>query len=49
MIAYDVQIWLGRIAGAIIIFFGFYLLGLVKPDFHQKEHSLKLRVLKAKS
>ncbi|RJQ21164.1 cytochrome C biogenesis protein [Candidatus Woesearchaeota archaeon] len=48
-VAYDVQIWLGRIAGVIIIFFGFYLLGLIKPKFLETEHKLKVKRFKSKS
>ncbi|MFQ5405743.1 MAG: cytochrome c biogenesis CcdA family protein [Candidatus Micrarchaeia archaeon] len=42
-VAYDVQIWLGRIGGAIIIFFGLYLVGLIKIPFLQQEHKLKVK------
>jgi cytochrome c-type biogenesis protein len=41
-IAYDVQTWLSRIGGALIIFFGLYLVGLIKIGFLQKEHKLKI-------
>ena len=41
-VAYDVQLWLSRIAGIIIIAFGLYLVGLVKPAFLQREHKLKV-------
>ena len=46
-VAYDVQQWLSRIGGVIIIFFGLYLTGLIKIGFLEKEH--KLRVKKFKS
>lgn len=39
-ISYSVQTWLGRIGGLIIIFFGLYLLGLVKARFLDTEHKL---------
>ncbi|MCH8049196.1 sulfite exporter TauE/SafE family protein [Patescibacteria group bacterium] len=42
-VAYDVQIWLGRIGGAIIIFFGLYLLGLLKIPWLEKEHKLPVK------
>jgi len=29
-VAYEVQLWLSRIGGAIIIFFGLYLIGLIR-------------------
>lgn len=37
-ISYSLQTWLSRIGGVVIIFFGLYLLGLIKIDFLQKEH-----------
>jgi cytochrome c-type biogenesis protein len=37
-IAYDVQIWLARIGGAVIIFFGLYLVGLVKLPFLERDY-----------
>lgn len=36
--AYTVQLWLSRIGGAVIIFFGLYLLGLIKLEFLQREY-----------
>ncbi|PIR57332.1 MAG: cytochrome C biogenesis protein [Parcubacteria group bacterium CG10_big_fil_rev_8_21_14_0_10_41_35] len=45
-VAYDAQIWIGRVGGIIIIFFGLYLIGLIKPSFLQREH--KVHVDKAK-
>ena len=47
-IAYDAQRWLGRIAGVVIIFFGFYLLGLVKPKFLQQEHKFSVKKFRSK-
>jgi len=41
-VAYDVQLWLSRIAGIIIIAFGLYLVGLLKLAFLQREHKLKV-------
>jgi len=41
-VAYDAQIWLSRVGGVIIIFFGLYLVGLVKPKFLQREHKLQV-------
>jgi len=37
-IAYDVQLWLSRIGGVMIIFFGLYLVGLIKIPFLEKEY-----------
>lgn len=42
-VAYDAQIWLSRIGGAIIIFFGLYLVGLWKPKFLLREHRLQVK------
>ena len=39
-IAYDVQLWLSRIGGIMIIFFGLYLIGLIKIPFLEKEYKL---------
>lgn len=43
-IAYDVQVWLARIGGAIIIFFGLYLARIIRIPFLDREH--KVRVTK---
>jgi len=42
--AYDIQTWLSRIGGIVVIFFGLYLLGLVKVTFLERDH--KIRVTK---
>src|SRR3990167_4132655 len=42
-IAYDVQTWLSRIGGVMIIFFGLYLVGLIKISFFEREHKLKIK------
>lgn len=39
-IAYDVQIWASRLGGAIIIFFGLYLSGLIKIPFLDRDHKM---------
>jgi len=39
-IAYDVQIWLSRIGGLLVIFFGLYLTGLIKLPFLAGEHKI---------
>ncbi len=39
-VAYDAQAWLARIGGIIIIFFGLYLMGLVKLPFLEGEHKI---------
>ena len=43
-VAYDVQIWLSRIGGVIIIFFGLYVTGLIRIPFLDRDH--KFRVTK---
>lgn len=43
VVAYDVQIWLGRIGGILIIFFGLYLAKLIKVPFLEREHTLKVK------
>jgi cytochrome c-type biogenesis protein len=42
-ISFTVQQWLGYVGGAIIIFFGIYLLGLIKIPILEKEHKLKVK------
>lgn len=41
-IAYDVQTWLSRIGGAMIIFFGLYLVGLIKIPFLEREYKISV-------
>ena len=41
-ISYQVQQWLSRIAGIIIILFGITLLGLVRIPFLEQEHKLRV-------
>jgi len=42
-VAVEVQKWLGRIGGTIIILFGLYLLRLIKIPWMQREHKLKVK------
>lgn len=42
-IAYDAQIWLSRIGGVMIIFFGLYLVGLIKIPFLEKEYKFGVK------
>ena len=42
-VSYEVQKWLGRIGGIIIMLFGLYLLGLIKPKFLEKERKLQIK------
>lgn len=41
-VAYDVQLWLSRLGGIVIIFFGLYLLGLLKIGFLEKERRIRV-------
>lgn len=43
-IAYDVQVWLSRVGGAIIIFFGLYLTGLINIPFLEREYKPRVNV-----
>src|SRR3989338_5139948 len=47
-VSYDVQKWLGRIGGAIIILFGLYLAGLLKLAFLEREYKFKAARFKSK-
>ncbi|MBL7055376.1 sulfite exporter TauE/SafE family protein [Candidatus Woesearchaeota archaeon] len=42
-VSFTVQTWLGYLGGTIIIFFGIFLLGLVKIPFLEQEHKLKVK------
>ena len=42
-IAYDVQIWMSRIGGLIVIIFGLYLMGVIRIAFLDREHRLQVR------
>ena len=42
-VAYEVQLWLSRIGGAIIIFFGLYLIGLIRISFLEREHKFRIK------
>lgn len=45
-ISYTLKDVLGKIGGIIIILFGLVLLGIIKPQFLQQEHKLRLKGLK---
>ena len=38
----DYQVWLGRIGGVLLILFGIYLLGLLRPAFLMREWRVQL-------
>lgn len=42
-VSYTVQKWLGYVGGTVIIFFGLYLIGLIKIPFLEQEHKLKVK------
>ena len=42
-VAYTVKNWLGYVGGAIIIFFGLFLLGLIKIPFLEREHKFHVK------
>jgi len=42
-VAYDALLWLSRVGGALIIFFGLYLTGLIHLPFLEREHKFKVR------
>lgn len=42
-VSFTVQKWLGYTGGTIIILFGLYLLGLIKINFLEREHRLRVK------
>ena len=42
-VAFSVQEWLARIGGVIIIFFGLYLVGLVKIKFLERDYKINVK------
>lgn len=42
-VAYDAQVWLSRIGGTIIIFFGIYLLGLIRIKFLERDYKVQVK------
>ncbi len=45
-ISYDLRLWLGRIGGIVIIFFGLFLTGLIKLPFLEQEYKLHAKKTK---
>lgn len=39
----EVQLWLSRIAGVVIIFFGIYLLGLIRVPFLDRDYKMSVK------
>ena len=42
-VSYNVQTWLSRIGGIVIILFALYILGLIKINFLEREHKLAVK------
>ncbi len=42
-VSYNVQTWLSRIGGVIIILFALYILGLIKISFLEREHKFAVK------
>ena len=42
-VSYNVQTWLSRIGGIIIILFALYVLGLIKISFLEREHKIAVK------
>ncbi len=47
-VAFTAQEWLARVGGAIVIFFGLYLTGLVHISFLEREHKFKVVPFKSR-
>ncbi len=44
-VAYDAQLWLSRIGGLVIIFFGLYLTGILRVRFLDRPHTISVKTL----
>ena len=42
-VSYTAQTWLGRVGGTIIILFGLYLVGLIRPKFLDRDYKLQVK------
>jgi cytochrome c-type biogenesis protein len=47
-VTYSVQLWLSRAGGLIIIFFGLYLVGLIRIGWLEQEHKFAVSGIKSK-
>lgn len=47
-VSFDVQQWLGRIGGTLIIIFGLYLLTLIRIPFLEREHKFRVKQFRSK-
>lgn len=43
VVAFDVQIWLSRIGGGLVIIFGLYLTGLLKISILERPHTFRVK------
>ena len=41
--SYVVQKWLGRVGGTVIILFGLYLVGLIRPAFLERDYKIQVK------
>jgi cytochrome c-type biogenesis protein len=41
--SYQVQVWLGRVGGVVIILFGLFLLKLIQPAFLMRDHKIAVK------
>jgi len=42
-VSFTVTVWLGYLGGTVIIFFGLFLIGLIKIPFLEREHKLQVK------
>jgi len=42
-VSFTVTVWLGYLGGTVIIFFGLFLMGLIKIPFLEREHKLQVK------
>lgn len=44
LVAYDIQTWLARIGGTLVIFFGLYLMGFFRIPFLEFDHKFRVGI-----
>ncbi len=47
-VSYNVQIWLSRAGGLVIIFFGLYLTGLITVSWFEQEHKMSITGIRSR-